>query len=348
MAIVANQGDIEVEWNAGDIEGRLSAKDIAAWKDEVANYVRSYIFPRKQWVKDKEIGWGSEMQKLICKMTLKRFPNKWEEFWDEQGGMEVVRKTIGRRRQSSADGQKKNFQSRYHDVWMKQFDVVNLMSGLQCKTEWMEGANRNGRNGTEQIPEPPTPDILERDMRKDRKQYIQFVVRMLPPVYGKEIWNDMAEKTKLSEFVTASQEAFALLLYKNGFESWSWMLSDSSSSSDGDGIETQTRPAFKYTSRSEEHVMMRNCGWTVEGLNAFNTLYALVTEDRKEYGNGFDDALLKYYEEKNNKKRRKAPNEERGKRARLEISDDLAGLFAEALGGDDQSTDEEESTDVAV
>jgi len=112
MAIVANQGDIEVEWNAGDIEGRLSAKDIAAWKDEVANYVRSYIFPRKQWVKDKEIGWGSEMQKLICKMTLKRFPNKWEEFWDEQGGMEVVRKTIGRRRQSSADGQKKNFQSR--------------------------------------------------------------------------------------------------------------------------------------------------------------------------------------------------------------------------------------------
>ena len=107
---------------------------------------------------------------------------------------------------------------------MKQFAVEDLMSGLECITEWMEGANRNGRNGTEQIPEPPTPDILEREMRKDRKQYIQFVIRMLPPVYGKEIWNDMAEKTKLSEFVTASQEAFALLLYKNGFESWLWMM----------------------------------------------------------------------------------------------------------------------------
>ena len=77
MAIAANQGDIEVEWNAADLEGRLSAKDITAGKEEVANYVRSYIFPRKQWVKDDEIDWGSEIQKVICKMTLKRFPNKW-------------------------------------------------------------------------------------------------------------------------------------------------------------------------------------------------------------------------------------------------------------------------------
>jgi hypothetical protein len=46
-----------------------------------------------------------------CKMMLGRFPAKWEEFLDEQGGMEVVCKTIWRRRQSSADGQKKNFWS---------------------------------------------------------------------------------------------------------------------------------------------------------------------------------------------------------------------------------------------
>jgi hypothetical protein len=45
-------------------------------------------------------------------MMLGRFPSKWEEFWDEQEGMEVVRKTIGRRRQSFADGQKKNFWSK--------------------------------------------------------------------------------------------------------------------------------------------------------------------------------------------------------------------------------------------
>ena len=103
----------EFEALAADIEGNLTAKDILAWKEAVASYVRSYIFPRKQWVKDHEICWGSGIQKLICRKTLGKFPTKWEEFWEEQGGMEVVRKTIGRRRQWSADGQKKNFWIEY-------------------------------------------------------------------------------------------------------------------------------------------------------------------------------------------------------------------------------------------
>jgi hypothetical protein len=79
------------------------------------------------------------------------------------------------------------------------------------------------------------------------------------------------------------------------------MLSDSSSSSEGDGIEVPMKPTFKYTSRSVNHVMARNSGWTVEGLNAFNTLYRLVTKDREDNGVVFDDALLKYYEERNKK-----------------------------------------------
>ena len=114
------------------------------------------------------------------------------------------------------------------------------MPVLHCNVDRLEAANGNGRNRSEQVLEPPKPDILEMEMRKDCKQYIQFVTRMLPPVYGKEIWNEVAGKAKLSNFLTASQEAFGLLLYKNGYEAWSWwswMLSDSLSSSDGDGIE---------------------------------------------------------------------------------------------------------------
>jgi hypothetical protein len=88
------------------------------------------------------------------------------------------------------------------------------------------------------VVEPPKPDILEMEMRTNGKQYIQFVTRMLPPdcclctvrKYGMRC---VAGKTKLSNFVTASQGAFALLLYKNGYEAWSYMLSDTSSSSDG-------------------------------------------------------------------------------------------------------------------
>jgi hypothetical protein len=95
------------------------------------------------------------------------------------------------------------------------------MPVLHCNVEWLEAANRNGRNQSEQVLEPPKPDIVEMEMRKDVKQYIQFVTWMLPPVYGKEIWNEVVVKTKLSNFVTASQKAFGLLLYKNGYEAWS-------------------------------------------------------------------------------------------------------------------------------
>jgi hypothetical protein len=97
---MAQEAAEEVDMLAADIEGKLTAKDIVAWWKEavLASYVCSFIFPRRQWVKDHEIEWGSGIQNIICKMTLGRFPAKWEEFWDEQGGMEVVGKTIGRRR----------------------------------------------------------------------------------------------------------------------------------------------------------------------------------------------------------------------------------------------------------
>ena len=78
---------------------------------------------------------------------------------------------------------------------------------LTCNLEWMEGANM-ARRGEEYVEEPPTPDELEKKMRKDEDVYIQFDIHMVAPVYGKEIWNEVAGKTKLSAFVTTSQEAF--------------------------------------------------------------------------------------------------------------------------------------------
>jgi hypothetical protein len=352
MAVATMQQEAaeEAENLAADIEGRLTAKVIEDWKEAVASYVRSYIFPRKQWVKDDEIEWGSGIQKIICKKTLGRFSTRWEEFWEERGGMEVGRKTIGRRRQASADGQKKNFRSEYMVLWSDNIAVRNLMPVLYCNAEWMVAAttSRNGRNGTEQVIEPPKPDKLEMEMRTNGKQYIQFVTRMLPPVYGKEIWNGAASKKKLSEFVTASQEAFALLLYKNGYEAWSYLSSDTSSSSDGDGIEAPVVPTFRYTSRSNNRVTGRNSGWTVEGLTAFNTLYGMVAKDRADNGEVFDDALLKYYEERNTKKRRRAPVEDRGTRQRLKICDDLAGLVDETLESNTLPSGDEESSAVVV
>jgi hypothetical protein len=79
------------------------------------------------------------------------------------------------------------------------------------------------------------------------------------------------------------------------------MLSDPSSSSDGEEIGAPVVPNFKYTSRPKNGVKGRNSGWMVEGLTAFNTLYAMVTKDREDNGELFDEALLNYYEQRNTK-----------------------------------------------
>ena len=198
--------------------------------------------------------------------------------------------------------------------------------------EWVEAATRT-RNAEERVVEPPKPKDLEKEMRKDRKQYIQFIVRMLPPVYGKEMWNEIVIKEKFTEFVTASQEAFALLLYKNGYEAWSWIGSDSSSSSDSSGNGgVVARPVFKYIARSKEHVMARNSGWTMQGLEEFNALYNMVKVDRLAHGRDFDEALLDYYMEKKAKKRRSIVSEDMRARKSMKISDDLEGFGEEALG----------------
>jgi hypothetical protein len=73
----------EVDMLAADIERSLTAKVIEDWKEAVASSVCSSIFPRKQLIKDHKIEWGSGIHKIICKMTLERFPAKLEEFWDE-------------------------------------------------------------------------------------------------------------------------------------------------------------------------------------------------------------------------------------------------------------------------
>jgi hypothetical protein len=69
----------------------------------------------------------------------------------------------------------------------------------------------------------------------------------------------------------------------------------------------------------------------VEGLSAFNTLYAMVTKDCEDNGDVFDEELLSYYEERNTKKCRRVPVEDRGTRQRLTICDDLVGLVDETL-----------------
>jgi hypothetical protein len=55
-------------------------------------------------------------------------------------------------------------------------------------------------------------------MRGDR--YIEFADRMIRAVHGKSIFSSKAATTDFEDLVMPSQEAFTLLLYRNGYKNW--------------------------------------------------------------------------------------------------------------------------------
>jgi hypothetical protein len=138
----------------------------------------------------------------------------------------------------------------------------------------------------ERKPDPPKPeDFLAVDgLRGNATRYTEFVDRMIRAVNGKSRYDPSSSTTLLDDLVPPSQEAFALLLYKNGYENWLWMHNHACMTSDGSDVTVGENdevgcPSYKYTRRRGD-LTSRNGGWTREGMNLFNELYRKVRADR--------------------------------------------------------------------
>ena len=171
-------------------------------------------------------------------------------------------------------------------------------------------------------------------MRSNVDRYTEFADRMVRAVYGtKSRYSPGSSKTLFEDLVSpTSQEAFALLLYQNGYENWVWMHNHASMTSDGsdDTVETgdeEACPHYKYTKRTADFTS-RNGGWTREGMDLFNDLYKKVKEDRQSD----DGAFAKVYREHRvclcGNKRKRRTND--GTRYQQAICDDLDDLWTAA------------------
>jgi hypothetical protein len=105
-----------------------------------------------------------------------------------------------------------------------------------------------------------------------------------------------------STFVTVSQEAFALLLYKNGYNNWLWKHNNAATSDDTDADTEggETQPGYLYTSTGATEgsaFTTRNGGWSTEGMQEFNALYAKVKESRTTDRGKFDTHYKKHWRE---------------------------------------------------
>ena len=152
----------------------------------------------------------------------------------------------------------------------------------------------------------------------DTSNFSNFVRYLVPCVAGKKVYDKdtMGSKT-LSEAVTVNTEAFAHLIFENGYDRWvaqaKQILKEretsetSADTSPADGTEASeevalqdgdngSKPSLKrkvdvptlYTMTKKGRKQTSLSGWSNEGKTRFNELIEKVTNDRKE-NNWWDD-----------------------------------------------------------
>ncbi len=128
---------------------------------------------------------------------------------------------------------------------------------------------------------------------------------MIRAVHGKSQYGEKVVKTLFGSLASPSQEAFIMLLYRNGYQKWVWIhdgyvSSEASEGSNGDTSDGS--PGYIYTERTSE-MTSRNGGWSRLGMLKYNDLYRKVKEDRVANGCAYDSEYMIHCVEKNKNKR---------------------------------------------
>ena len=124
------------------------------------------------------------------------------------------------------------------------------------------------------------------DLRRRPKLYGQFCGTFLRCVVGDSVWRGNHLHKPLGDFVTPSDEAFALLLIENSYERWIDMW-------ENDNKKTSDVPA-KYTNAgvsNKDGRTRKYCGWSKPGVTRFNELNLAVGRSRQAFPT-FDKDLL--------------------------------------------------------
>ena len=94
------------------ITQEVSKETIADWKDSTAEYVRSEMFDKKQFVTDQELVVGGNIQRLVCYKINISGIERARKFWNENGGRETIRMTVRRKRQAAQNAMKIAFKGK--------------------------------------------------------------------------------------------------------------------------------------------------------------------------------------------------------------------------------------------
>jgi hypothetical protein len=144
---------------------------------------------------------------------------------------------------------------------------------------------------------------------KERKAaYFFFLEHILECVAGKKEWKKDKYSSKVSEAVTVSDEAFALLLLDNSWDVFQ------EHASQGGREENKTKIITKPKYTGKRGGSKRFEGWSREGIVMYNTLCQDIVADRRSaLGEEFEIDFLNYIREKGGGKRRRDEESSDGK-----------------------------------
>ena len=131
--------------------------------------------------------------------------------------------------------------------------------------------------------------------------YFFFIEHLLECVAGKKEWKKDKWSCKISNVVSVSDEAFALLLLSNSWEVFK-EYAVVKASQEMSGTKLVAKP--KYTSKRGGS--RRFEGWTRAGIAEYNTLCQRIVQDRNsDMGEQFESEFLEFMKEQNGNKRKR-------------------------------------------
>jgi len=113
---VGNEQTVQANGDGGLVRALpqgLCKQTLADWKDATADYVRTKMFDKKQFVADEDLVMGGHIQKLVAYELHISGEERQRLFWEEQGGMTTVRNTVRKKRQSAQNAMKLAFQGKW-------------------------------------------------------------------------------------------------------------------------------------------------------------------------------------------------------------------------------------------
>ena len=148
------------------------------------------------------------------------------------------------------------------------------------------------------------------NLHHEEEHYFVFAKEFIRIMVGKKKWKHQSFRVNLSEFCSASDEAFCLLTLENNYMRWCGMVE---SGDYGDKGHTAPPPLYTNAGKSNRKVGTAKPfqGWSAEGYERFDALHKMVKADRAKTSRcRFEEMLKKMLMEENSGKRQRPVEEE--------------------------------------